>query len=123
MNTNLSEGSTLYHEARSAMESRDFETAIKKLKKSVELTPHFKTFECLGECFMEQRNYSEAIGYLTKSTELANNQSRPYFLLAKALLEFGEKDKAIDKLEKALKINPNYKAAKELSMKVLDKSD
>lgn len=96
------------------MESRDFTAAIEKLKKSAELTPHFKTLECLGECFMEQKNYAEAINYLIKSTELTNNQSRNYFLLAKALLESGEKDKALDKLKEALNINPNHKAARDL---------
>lgn len=122
MNVYDDENYVLYQEGRSAMKSGDFDVAIKKLQKSADLAPHFKTLESVGECFLEQKNYSQAIIYLAASAGLGNKPSRPYFLLAKALLAFGEKEKAIDKLNEVLEINPNYKAAKNLLIEISEES-
>lgn len=114
MNKQLGKSSLLYHEGRKLILSKDFEAAIERLKKSSELIPHFKTLELLGECFLEQKNYSQAIIYLAAAAGLGNKSFRSYFLLAKALLEFDEVDKATEKLNEALRLNPNYREAKNL---------
>ena len=113
----------LYQEGRAAMESRDYDLAIKKFEKSAELAPHFKTLESLGECFLEQKNYSRAIICFAAAAGLGNNQFRAYYLLAKALLAFGDQNKAVDKLNEALKMNPNYKAAQNLVTEILKETE
>jgi tetratricopeptide (TPR) repeat protein len=119
----MSDSYTLYQEGRIAMESGDFIAAIEKLRASAEESPHFKTLECLGECFLEQEKYGQAIIYLAASTELGNKPFRGYFLLAKSFLAFGEKDEAIARLKKALEINPDYKSAKILLTDILEESE
>lgn len=101
----------LYQEARTAMKSGNYDLAIERFEKSADLAPHFKTLESLGECFLEQKSYSRAIIYLAAAAGLGNNQFRAYYLLAKALLAFGEPDKAVEKLNEAIRLNPNYKTA------------
>ena len=114
MNAGYDQSAILYQEGRAEMQSGNLDSAVEKLKKSAELAPHFKTLECLGECYLEQKNYYQAIIFLASAAGMGNNQSRPYFLLAKALLAIGEKDKAIEKLERALQINSDYKTARDL---------
>jgi len=105
------------------MESGDFKAAIEKLQESAESDPHFKTFESLGECYLELKNYSQAIVYLAASAGLGSKPFRAYFLLAKALLAFGDKEKAVNKLKEALEINSNYKAAKNLLAVILEEPE
>lgn len=107
-------GQAAYHEGKAALDKSDFETAIEKLKYSAELSPHFKTYEHLAECFLERKDYPTAIFYAAAAAGLATNSSRGLFLLAKALLGSGDKDKAIAKLNEAFEINPDYKAARVL---------
>ena len=96
------------------MEKNDFVKALASLKKSAELFPHFKTYECIGVCLLEQGNFIEAVLYLSASGGLGNRQSKPYYLLAKALIELKDIEWARLKLDQALEVNPNYKAARDL---------
>lgn len=114
MNNQLSQSLSLYNEGREFMLAEDFDSAIEKFKKSSDLLPHFKTLELLGECFLKQRNYSQAIIYFAAAAGLGNKAFRSYFLLAKALIEFDDVDQAVEKLNEALVLNPNYKEAKNL---------
>lgn len=114
MNSVYSEDQILYQEGRSAMEKNDFAAALASLKKSANIFPHFKTYESVGVCLLKLGNFSEAVLYLSASAGLGNNQSKPLFLLAQALIELRTTDWARDKLNQALAINPDYKAAKEL---------
>jgi tetratricopeptide (TPR) repeat protein len=79
----------LYHEGRTLMEAGNLEQAVQRLKQSVEMAPHFKTLELLGECLLKLRRPLEAIVPLAAATAL-NNQVRAPSLLAQALLECGE---------------------------------
>lgn len=107
-------GQATYHEGKAARDKGDIETAVQKLKLSAQLSPHFKTYEHLAECFLERKDYHTAILYAAAAVGLATNSSRGLFLLAKALLRSGDRDKTIDKLNEALEINPDYKAARVL---------
>ena len=114
MNLNYSEDQILYFDGKAAMENNDLVRASASLKKSAEIYPHFKTLESIGECLLEQGNFRESVIYLSASAGLGNKQFRSYFLLAKALIELKDIELARDKLNQALFINPNYKAAKDL---------
>jgi len=104
----------LYEEGRSAMEAGNVDKAVELLEKSTLLAPHYKTLELLGECMLERKEFARAVIYLAASASLGTNQARPRFLLAKALLHAEEPQAAIPKLEEALVINPDFKAAREL---------
>lgn len=118
MSVEYSQDHVLYQQGRDFMEKGDFVRALENLKKSAELFPHFKTYECIGICLLEQKNYSEAVTYLSASAGLGRKQSKSYFLLAKALVEIKQIDWAREKLDQALAINPDYKEAKDLLTKI-----
>ena len=44
--------SELYLQARKFMASKQYEEAVSLFQQSVELDPHFKTLELLGECYI-----------------------------------------------------------------------
>src|SRR5262245_42487639 len=113
----------LYEEGRRAMESRDFRTAIEKFRRSVEVFPHFKTLELLGECLLLDDDLVQAITYLAAAAGLGKKQTRARFLLAKALLAVWEDRDAIEKLKEALVIEPNYKSARDLLDSVVTSDD
>jgi tetratricopeptide (TPR) repeat protein len=117
------DSSSLYFEGKSAMKAGDLDTAIDLFKQSINLSPHFKTLELLGECLLLRNELPEAIIYLAAAAGLGNNQFRSRFLLSQALLKSREKSNAIEKLKEALAINPNYKAAKKLLDTLFDASD
>ncbi len=123
MTKKLSESSTLYHEGRDALASKNYVMAIEKLERSSLLVPHFKTFESLGECFLELNNYSRAIACFAAAAGLGKKQFKAYFLLAKALFAFGDKVNAKEKLEQALEINPNFVTASDLLKEISDNQE
>jgi tetratricopeptide (TPR) repeat protein len=85
------------------------------LRCSVELSPHFKALELLGECLLESHNVSsEAIVFLAAAAGLGNRSFRSSFLLARALSSRGKIREAIEKLDAAIELNPQYRAAVEL---------
>lgn len=102
------------------MEKGDFPLAIEKLTKSAEMSPHFKTYECLGESYLLLGEPQQAIMFLAAAAGLGNRQFRSYFLLAQALLGLNELEKAREKLNQALAMNPEYKAARELLSSISD---
>ncbi|MEN9360939.1 MAG: hypothetical protein RL095_2474 [Verrucomicrobiota bacterium] len=82
----------LFQQARSRMDSGDWNTAIELFAASAKLEPHFKCFELLGECHLKRGSASEAIPYLAAAVTL-NRGARAAVLLAEAwmLLEnFGQ---------------------------------
>ncbi len=104
----------LYQRSRELMDKGDYVTALEGLTESAELSPHFKTFESIGECYLQIGEPRKAVKFLAAAAGLGNSQSRPFFLLAKALLELDDADLARIKLKQALELNPDYKAAHDL---------
>jgi len=113
----------LYEEGRAAMERKDFRIAIECFRKSVSLSPHFKTCELLGECLSVTGQLQEAVVYLSAAAGLGNGQFRARYLLAKVLLALGDAQLAAEKLDEALALNPNYEAAKQLRTKILAENE
>ena len=107
--------SQLYQSGREAMEQAQFDVAVALLRSSAELCPHFKTLELLGECLLElPGRSSEATLFLAAAAGLGNKSSRSFFLLARALSLQGDIQGAIEKLDIAIEIQPQYKAAIQL---------
>lgn len=52
MESAISRSSELYDQARELMDEGNVETAIELFQSSLDLYPHFKTLELLGECFV-----------------------------------------------------------------------
>src|SRR5688572_2826697 len=104
----------LYQDGRSAMAEGEFKTAAQKLLKSADLSPHFKTYESLGECYLFLGDFLQAVKYSAAAAGIGNNQFRARFILAKALIGVGHEDWALDKLNEALQMRPDYKAASDL---------
>jgi predicted Zn-dependent protease len=106
----------LYDEGRAAMDAHQPGVAIAKFEQSASLSPHSKTLELLGECYLRQEDWSKAALYLSASAGLGCKQFRARFLLAQALLGLGPtwRNDAIQKLEEALALNSNYASARQL---------
>lgn len=112
--TELAESSSrLYNLAREAMDVRRYELAIALLRSSTELYPHPKPMELLGECLLEIGRGQEAVVFLAASAGLGNKASRSLFLLGRALSLQGRTADAIEKLDLALEMQPQFKAALE----------
>ncbi len=82
------------------MEAGAFEQAADLFDSSAVQSPHFKTYELLGECYMRLRRFTEAIPYLAAATTL-NHGARAPSLLAEAWLAIDRRDKAVEAVEAA----------------------
>jgi len=105
-----------YCAGRDALRRGDRSAAIEQLQHASQLSPHFKAYELLGECLLDTGRTIDAILYLSAAVGLGGRQSRSHFLLARALVQLGSswKEDAADHLREALRINPNYEAARDL---------
>jgi tetratricopeptide (TPR) repeat protein len=95
------------------MEAGELEEAIRVLGESFARWPHFKTAELLGECYLRFGRSGEAIMPQAAAVGLGRHERAPY-LLARALLDVGELDKAREQAELAVRRQPDLKRAREL---------
>lgn len=96
------------------MDRGDFTTAVAYLQRALAQRPHYKTMELLGTALRELQRPEEALVYLAAAAGLGNRQFRARYLLAEVLASLGLTEDAIVKLEEAIELNPNYRAAREL---------
>ncbi len=106
--------SALYQDERKAMATNDLKSAISLFEQSIQSDPHFKTLELLGECFLKLGRNKEAVVPLAASVGLGNKPYRALYLLAQALNAAGRKTDAIEKLNQAIEMKPDYKSARAL---------
>jgi tetratricopeptide (TPR) repeat protein len=109
-----------YTKGREALREGRTAEAVELLRASVTRSPHFKTLELLGEALVGLGMYADGIVCLAASVGLGHKQSRPRFLLAKALAETGQQREALPLLDEALALNPQYASAKELRAQIVD---
>ncbi len=114
MSSDYSEHYLHYQAGRTAMEKNDLVGALASFTKSLELYPHFKTYESIGECLLRQGQHREAITFLAASSALGRKQPRALLLLSRALIHEGHTEIAAEQLDQALAINPDYSSAREL---------
>lgn len=96
------------------MDRGDLTSAVEYFKRSLAFDPHFKTFELLGTALRDLQRPHEAVVYLAAAAGLGNRQFRARYLLAQVLVELGAIDWAVVKLEEAIELNADYRAAREL---------
>lgn len=111
----------LYQKGRIAMDEGNHLNAIELLEESALLCPHFKTYECIGECYRLRNENGKAIIYFAAAAGLGPKQARPRYLLAESFTAVEDFVRALVEVEHALHINPNYTRAKELHRRLLSK--
>jgi tetratricopeptide (TPR) repeat protein len=109
----LDKSKELYLQGRESMEKGDLDQAVALFLDSTNALAHFKTLELLGECLLKLNRHNEASIYLAAASVMGTRAFRARFLLAQALVPLGEIEKAVEVLNDALELNPNYKAAKD----------
>lgn len=115
MTANPTERSRYYYDAgRRALTSDDLEEAIEALERSLEIWPHFKSAELLGEALLRAGRPMRAAIFLAAAIGLGTKPSRARYLLAKAYLEAGRKTEAFEQLRQALEDNQDYAKARVL---------
>lgn len=103
----------LYRRGREQMEAKNFLEAIALFEQSVAQSPHFKTLELLGECYLQQNEFMAAIVPLAAATAL-NDQGRAPALLADAFYQLNETHDAQRFAQLALERNKNNKLAQKI---------
>lgn len=92
------------------MADGSFEQAAQLFMRSVVASPHFKTYELLGECYLRLKRLTEAIPFLAAATAL-NRGVRAPSLLAEVWLELGCHKEAAEAAEIALSRDAQNKVA------------
>lgn len=117
--------SRLYREGREARDVGNYLVAIRRLRQSSRLAPHFKTYELLGECLLKIEKPKDAVLYLAAAAGLGNKQFRAHYLLGSALLLLDPPSihEAAVHFQEALRLNPNYKTAKKGLEELVEKNE
>lgn len=88
------------------IQTKQFEEAIRYIKKAVEIKPTAYYLESLGRAYLETENFTEAINNFEKSLQLKPDDFDVLFNLAFAYKNNKQFDKAIEIYQSALKIKP-----------------
>jgi hypothetical protein len=102
----------LYEQGRAAMQAGRLREAVELLDRSWRITPHFKTFELLGESYLSLKRPVDAIPFLAAATAF-NAGVRAPALLVLALLRAGQVGQATDMIQVVRSRDPAHRLAKE----------
>lgn len=92
----------------------EYDKAIEACKKAIEIDPDFgNPYNDIGAYLIEMGRYEEAIPWLKRAIAAKNYDARhfPHMNLAKAYMAMGRLYDALEEVETALEIEPNYKPA------------
>jgi tetratricopeptide (TPR) repeat protein len=103
----------LYRQARRLMNEGKLDDAVALFQQGISLSPHFKTLELLGECFVRLHRLREAVVPLAAAASL-NNGVRAPSMLADVLLTLEDYHAAKEMAELALSRDPNNRKAREV---------
>ena len=117
-----SPGAQRYLLGRELLEQASPAEALPLLMESARESPHFKTYEVLGECLVALGRHAEAVVWLSAATTLNRNPKAPT-LLAETWLVLGRAYDARCALELALERNPRYRRALRLAKELEDHPD
>ena len=104
---------SLYERGCVHMASARLEEAVHSFEQSIAIYPHFKCLELMGECLLELGRPIAAVVPLAAASRL-NAQVRAPSLLARAFLEIGEFDRALELAEEVLGRAPGNRVAKQV---------
>ena len=85
----------LYLQGRRQMEDEAFDEAIESLQLSLRIYPRSETAELLGECFLKQHRFTEAIIPLAAAAQMSKG-TRALALMADAYMALERYDEAIE---------------------------
>jgi tetratricopeptide (TPR) repeat protein len=91
----------LYETGRAHMDAGRLREAVEAFRLSADASPHFKTLELLGECYLRLGEHDRAIVPLAAATTL-NLQSRAPSILAEVFERLGNLDRAEEMARVAL---------------------
>lgn len=100
----------LYSEGQTMMARGQYGDAIRFLEGSAKCDPHYKTLELLGECYLEQERFCEAVSALAAATTLSQ-QPRAAYLLARAFQALGDLRRSREMAELACTRNRRFTPA------------
>ena len=80
-----------------------------------------KDWYFLGKAYLINDEYSKAIDAFKKSIEFDHKYIEALYSLAKSYGELERYNDALDSCEKCLEIDPNFKDAKKLKEKIIEK--
>jgi uncharacterized protein HemY len=92
------------------MDAGRLRDAVEAFRRSVDVAPHFKTLELLGECYARLGEPERAVVPLAAATTL-NRQSRAPSILAEVFERLGDVDSAAEMARIALDRNAQNKRA------------
>lgn len=119
MKDDLPQSSELYRQARQMMNEGRLEKAIALFEQSVELAPHFKSLELLGECLFRLNRLREAVVPLAAATTL-NRGVRAPSLLAEVFLKLEDYQHAGEMAALALSRNSGNRKAQKIKSLVAE---
>jgi tetratricopeptide (TPR) repeat protein len=109
----------LYDRGKELMRAARYDAAVDVLVESIAASPHFKTLELLGECYIHLGMIDHAIVPLAAATTL-NRGVRAPSLLARAFLDLGDRQQARTMARLALERDPNNRIAREICVSTED---
>lgn len=92
------------------MADGSFAQAAELFHQSAVASPHFKTYELLGECYMRLKRFNEAIPFLAAASTL-NRGVRAPSLLAETWLALGRHGEAVEAADMTIARDSKNKAA------------
>eukprot|EP00029_Vermamoeba_vermiformis_P009575 TRINITY_DN4818_c0_g1_i1.p1 TRINITY_DN4818_c0_g1~~TRINITY_DN4818_c0_g1_i1.p1 ORF type:complete len:192 (-),score=45.23 TRINITY_DN4818_c0_g1_i1:6-581(-) len=117
----------LKNQGNALAEQDKYDEAIEKWNAALELTPNNHVLhELKAQVLMLQDKNFQAIQWAAKSTELNPSYIDGWITLARAQLNFGEIELAVDSFSKALKLNPDNEEIKnelDEAIKVMQKKN
>lgn len=97
---------------KKALVEKQFEQAKKKLTEAIDFKPQeLSAYQQYGRTLLSEGNYEEVVNYITNDVfptiEGSTDDSDLYYLMASALFELKDYQKAIDHFQSAIKLSPN----------------
>ena len=92
----------------------EYQEAIEECLKAIDIDPSFgNPFNDIGAYFIEQGKWEEAIPWLEKASQAPRYEPRhyPHFNLGRVYLHLKKADLAMEHLNKALELSPDYAPA------------
>ncbi len=95
----------------------DFMKALEYFEKSIEIMPHFKTFERMYYCYKQLGKHDIARRYIEKAYLMNESNDKVAVEFAIELQEEGKIEFCLEVVNKVLKRNPSYGPAKRIAEK------
>lgn len=102
------EAQILYEKALSDLKGKKTDQGIDELKGAINAYPQYYTaLQRLGEEYIAQQNFKEAVDVLTTATEINSRSYDGHYGLAYSLFQLTRSSEAIGAIDKSLVINPS----------------